>query len=79
MCEANKAKYPDTTDEALKDKITTGMNGGGVGWLREKRVAETLDNNFVLDLDKIKAEAKSHCWDISGEAILADYNKHMQP
>ena len=27
VCEAIKAKYPNTTDEVLKDKVVTGMNG----------------------------------------------------
>ena len=39
VCEAIRAKYPDTTDEVIRDKITTGMNGGGVGWIGETRVA----------------------------------------
>ena len=78
VCEAIKAKYPDTTDDVLKDKIVTGMNDGGVGWIGEKRVAETINGKFILNPTKIKEEAKAQGWDVDGEAIVAEYETHMQ-
>ena len=78
VCEAIRAKYPETTEETLKDKIVTGMNDGGVGWIGEKRVAETTNGKFILNPVKIKEEAKTHGWDIEGEEIEAEYRRQMQ-
>ena len=77
LCEAITEAHKDVPDEILKDQVVTGMNGGGVGWIGEVRVAETVNGKFVLYPARITEEAKRQGWNIDGNRVREEYGMLM--
>ena len=83
LIEAIQAKYGDVPDATLKSAVETGMNDGGVVWIRGVRVAECIGSTsdgkvFKFNPDKVTNQMRKCGWEIDGNAVVEAHKEAMK-